>query len=127
MARQRSGSEERSENDDGLGRKMGGKSGAHRWPLLRKKSLRNLIARASDRVRGVEGAAHATPVTVQSPSQMPTRIHPKSEKPEPRTSKKRKASVPEMVFGRMTTVQEGLLDSRKSSTHTKSLARNSSG
>ena len=112
---QRSGSRERSENENGPGRTIGGKSGPYRWPLLRKKSLRKLNRRASDRVRGAEEVAPATSVTVQTPSQMSTRICLKVEKPELLTSTKRKASVPDMVFGRMTTVQEGLLDSRKSS------------
>lgn len=49
------------------------------------------------------------------PNLRPMASHPNltTRKPELLSSKKRKASVPDVNIGPMTTVQEGLLDSRK--------------
>lgn len=85
----------------------------HKWPLLRSKHSRSDMVSVIGESKGTQDPSQAATSASPKLRHMPSHPNLMTRKPELLSSKKRKASVPDVSLGPMTTVQEGLLDSRK--------------
>lgn len=90
-----------------------GKTGFHMWPLLKSKSTRVNVGGGLLAATQTQGTSTAAPEMNATSQPMALQANAQPRKLEFLRSNKRKVSVPDISPGRMTTVQECLLDSRE--------------
>lgn len=87
--------------------------GFHKWPLLKSKGSRRDVRGVLFGSKECQDTSNAAQEVTLKPKHLASQAITEPKTSELLSSKKRKVSVPDLALEPMTTVYEGLLDSRK--------------